>query len=162
MSREGLEPSTHGLKVRCSTNWANDSIWRIQGSNLWPPACKADALPAELILHIEHGSFLSSQAVAHQLLSALRSLTSVFGMGTGVSFLLSPPYSFELLHSKLNIISRKKPSPDRLAFGQVLDWLVLVRSILHRTSTPSLSTSSSLRCLTAYAKEISSWGGLRT
>ncbi len=27
-----------------------------------------------------------------QLLSALRSLTSVFGMGTGVSFLLSPPH----------------------------------------------------------------------
>ena len=57
--------------------------------------------------------------------------------------------------------SRKKPS-SLLRFGQVLDWLVLVRSILHRTSTPSLSTSSSLRCLTAYAKEISSWGGLRT
>ena len=30
-------------------------------------------------------------------------------MGTGVSFLLSPPYSFELLRSKLNIIFRKKP-----------------------------------------------------
>ena len=26
------------------------SQWRIQGSNLWPPACKADALPTELIL----------------------------------------------------------------------------------------------------------------
>ena len=33
----------------------------------------------------------------------------MFGMGTGVSFLLSPPYSFELLRSKLNIIFRKKP-----------------------------------------------------
>ena len=44
-----------------------------------------------------------------KLSSALKCLTSVFGMGTGVSFLLSPPYSFELLRSKLNIISRKKP-----------------------------------------------------
>ena len=39
------------------------------------------------------GSFLSSQAVSHQLLSALRSLTAVFGMGTGVSFLPLPPHS---------------------------------------------------------------------
>ena len=36
-----------------------------------------------------------------QLLSALRSLTSVFGMGTGVSFLLSPPhYLLEILFSQ--------------------------------------------------------------
>ena len=26
-------------------------IWDLQGSNLWPPACKADALPAELRSH---------------------------------------------------------------------------------------------------------------
>ena len=26
--------------------------WEQQGSNLWPPACKADALPAELCSHI--------------------------------------------------------------------------------------------------------------
>ena len=26
--------------------------WELQGSNLWHPACKADALPAELIAHI--------------------------------------------------------------------------------------------------------------
>ena len=81
--------------------------------NLWHPPCKGGALPTELSRNIkkEHGSFLSSQAVAHQLLSALRSLTSVFGMGTGVSFLLSPPYSFELLHSKLNIILLAKNLP---------------------------------------------------
>ena len=29
-----------------------------------------------------------------QLLSALKSLTAVFGMGTGVSFSLSPPHNF--------------------------------------------------------------------
>ena len=37
------------------------------------------------------GSVLCSRAVARQVFSALRSLTSVFGMGTGVSFSLSPP-----------------------------------------------------------------------
>ena len=28
--------------------------WEQQGSNLWPPACKADALPAELCSHVTH------------------------------------------------------------------------------------------------------------
>ena len=55
------------------------------------------------------GSFLSSQAVSHQLLSALRSLTAVFGMGTGVSFLPLPPHSLlELARSKLNIFYQVK------------------------------------------------------
>ena len=40
------------------------------------------------------GSYLLSQAVAHQVSSTLRSLTSVFGMGTGGSSLLSPPDFF--------------------------------------------------------------------
>ena len=30
--------------------------WRIQGSNLRPPACKAGALPAELIPHKTHSA----------------------------------------------------------------------------------------------------------
>src|SRR5690554_4433153 len=61
------------------------------GSNRRPPACKADALPAELILlYTLPGSVLLSQG--NPLLpSALRSLTSVFGMGTGVTFSPSPP-----------------------------------------------------------------------
>jgi hypothetical protein len=46
------------------------------------------------------GSFLSSQAVSHQLLSALRSLTTVFGMETGVSFLPLPPHSCLSLHAQ--------------------------------------------------------------
>ena len=66
------------------------------------------------------GSFLSSQAVSHQLLSALRSLTTVFGMGTGVSFLPLPPHSFELARSKLNIFYQVKTSL-LCSFGQVLD-----------------------------------------
>ncbi len=37
------------------------------------------------------GNVLSSQGEIPQLLSALRRLTSVFGMGTGVAVSLSPP-----------------------------------------------------------------------
>ena len=53
----GLEPTTCGLTVRRSTDWAKEEClcWR----------------------------YLSSRAVARQVLSAQMSLTSVFGMGTG-------------------------------------------------------------------------------
>ena len=30
-------------------DWSKSKWWRIRGSNPWPPACKAGALPAELI-----------------------------------------------------------------------------------------------------------------
>ena len=45
--KTGIEPVTYWLQVSCSTNWAisaNNKWWAIQDSNLWPPACKADAL----------------------------------------------------------------------------------------------------------------------
>ena len=50
---KGVEPSTYWLQVSCSTNWATPANiwWRMTGSNRRPPACKAGALPAELILH---------------------------------------------------------------------------------------------------------------
>ena len=53
----GLEPTTCGLTVRRSTDWAKGeySCWH----------------------------YLSSRAVTRQVLSAYMSLTSVFGMGTG-------------------------------------------------------------------------------
>ena len=35
-----------------STDSVNLSWWRLAGSNRWPPACKAGALPAELNPHI--------------------------------------------------------------------------------------------------------------
>ena len=61
------------------------------GSNRRPSACKADALPAELILHIYAWRRPTLTGGKPQLPSALRSLTSVFGMGTGVTFSLSSP-----------------------------------------------------------------------
>ncbi len=39
----------------------------------------------------DFGGVLLSHAVSHAVPSALKSLTSVFGMGTGVTSLLSPP-----------------------------------------------------------------------
>ena len=53
------------------------------------PACKAGALPAELILHLRQRPTLTG--TRSQLPSALESLTSVFGMGTGVTSLPSLP-----------------------------------------------------------------------
>ena len=61
----GLEPTTHGLTVRRSTDWAKGEC---------------------LCWH-----YLSSRAVTRQVLSALVSLTSVFGMGTGVPSPQSTP-----------------------------------------------------------------------
>ena len=37
------------------------SWWRMTGSNRRPSACKADALPAELILHINESYFRASE-----------------------------------------------------------------------------------------------------
>ncbi len=55
-----------------------------------PPACKAGALPTELILHFawQRPTLTGTRS---QLPSALESLTSVFGMGTGVTSLPSLP-----------------------------------------------------------------------
>ena len=50
----------------------------------------------------QNGNVLLSQAVSRQVSSALRSLTSVFGMGTGVSSSLSSPHQACFAHSKLN------------------------------------------------------------
>ena len=47
---------------------------------------------------IDSGDALLSQAVAHQVPSALAVLTSVFGMGTGVTL---PPWSPETFESQV-------------------------------------------------------------
>ena len=70
--------------------------WRMTGSNRRPPACKAGALPAELILlgiiYAKRRPTLTGGNP--QLPSALKSLTSVFGMGTGVTSLPSSLHIF--------------------------------------------------------------------
>ena len=57
VGQNGLEPSTSRLSVVCSSQlsyWpisAHFFWWRLAGSNRWPPACKAGALPIELHPH---------------------------------------------------------------------------------------------------------------
>ena len=71
-----LELTTLGLTVRCSTDWAKEQF----------PGCRL-----RQPFFLKSGDDLSSRSVSRQVLSARESLTSVFGMGTGGSFLpLSP------------------------------------------------------------------------
>ena len=79
----GLEPTTTRLTAECSA--------------------------IELLRNMESGSDLSSRAVSSQVLSALKGLTSVFGMGTGGTpsslppemvsyFIVSTCFRFRLSH----------------------------------------------------------------
>ena len=45
-SRNSMKPRIFFLRFSQSLLW-----WRVPGSNRWPPACKAGALPAELTPH---------------------------------------------------------------------------------------------------------------
>ena len=92
----GLEPITCWLQISCSANWATSAYiiswfviscsaynwlvsrqlsrneshrhkkWKLQGSNLWPSACKADALPAELRFHIPYAINFVSKLLTTQ------------------------------------------------------------------------------------------------
>ena len=62
--RVGLEPTTYRLTAERSTNWANEE-------------------------YIKSSNNLSSQQGNPQVFSAQLSLTSVFGMGTGITSMLS-------------------------------------------------------------------------
>ena len=83
--RVGLEPTTYRLTAGCSTIELPKTINLIGFiSNIIQ---KKNLLP---------GNFLLSQVVTNQVPSALRGLTSVFGMDTGVSLLLLSPYLYLL------------------------------------------------------------------
>ena len=78
----------------------------VNGIEPLTPACKAGALPAELNLQNNNAWRRPTHKGNPSLQSALRSLTSVFGMGTGVSFSLSPPH-WVLFLIELNLHSLK-------------------------------------------------------
>ena len=68
VGQNGLEPSTSRLSVVCSSQLSYWPIWwRLAGSNRWPPACKAGALPAELNPHL----FTVSQDTSYYVPSKL-------------------------------------------------------------------------------------------
>ena len=83
-----------------------------------------------LLKKINPGDFLFSQAVTHQVFSASKSLTAVFGMGTGVSSSsLSPEYYFIfvlLLYHISKVLSIMYLKNYITTLGQDLDLLVLV------------------------------------
>ena len=49
----GSDPRPLAWQASVLTSWTTrpNKWWALQGSNLWPPACKADALPTELSAH---------------------------------------------------------------------------------------------------------------
>ena len=87
------------------------------------------------------GCVLLSQEAALQVLSAMQGLTSVFGMGTGVSPTLLQPYSLMDVPSKLHANLSFASFFFQVNFGQVLDLLVLISYIHYCTYTLSLSTT---------------------
>ena len=88
VGQNGLEPSTSRLSVVCSSqlsywpvfSWLTSSSgtwWRLAGSNRWPPACKAGALPAELNPHIVGVNCTHSVSASSLRLPAKTSYRSV-------------------------------------------------------------------------------------
>ncbi len=78
-------------------------------------------------LSFETSDVLLSQVVSNQVPSALKGLTSVFGMGTGVSPSPSSLDSFFLsLSFDIPSILHKTFHSLILFFGQVLDLLVFI------------------------------------
>ena len=71
------------------------------------------------------GNVLLSRAVTRQVSSTLKSLTSVFGMGTGVPSLPSSPtlcITLSVIHSKLNNIFRIFRHSFLSSFTSILSW----------------------------------------
>ena len=103
--RVGLEPTTLWLTVICSTDWANEeySLFSYPFSEYILLKNKAAVLTTTASPFCS-GNVLLSRAVSHQVPSALKSLTSVFGMGTGGSSSPSSPDSLSLINSTMQKI----------------------------------------------------------
>ena len=96
----GLEPTTTRLTAECSA--------------------------IELLRNMESGSDLSSRAVSSQVLSALKGLTSVFGMGTGGTPSSLPPEMVAILFRKpLSLCPDNCTSNDSLSDLQLISFFVL-------------------------------------
>ena len=100
-----LNHLTKGPLNSSSWTWTNDIM--INSHALYRLSYRGISA---LLLESYPGSFLLSRAVTSQVSSALQSLTAVFGMGTGVSSVLSPPsfliqyYLFSYLSNTLVLI----------------------------------------------------------
>lgn len=75
---------------------------------------------------MESGNVLLSQVVSNQVPSALKGLTSVFGMGTGDPF---RHYHRKFLQLSLSFSSLFLPAPSQLKFAQYILRLSLSNAL---------------------------------
>ena len=95
------EDNTLSSRLTRPSQFPSVSFYYFTYIGIWPGSyqdCQIKKTPFQVSFLF--GSFLSSQAASSQVLSAFVSLTSVFGMGTGVSSQLLPPY-LKIVPSKL-------------------------------------------------------------
>ena len=95
-------------KIITHALYQNMSDWLAPQVGLEPTTTRltAECSAIELLRNMESGSDLSSRAVSSQVLSALKGLTAVFGMGTGGTPSSLPP---EMVSYSLR---RSLPLPD--------------------------------------------------
>ena len=106
----GLEPTTTRLTAECSA--------------------------IELLRNMESGSDLSSRAVSSQVLSALKGLTAVFGMGTGGTPSSLPPEMVSYsLRRALSLPDCRIVAPFRFPVKPLLSLWLSVPLALSRTLT---------------------------
>ena len=88
------------------------------------------------MLHMESGSDLSSRAVSSQVLSALKGLTAVFGMGTGGTPSSLPPEMVSYsLRRALSLPDCRIVAPFRFPVKLLLSLWLSVPLALSRTLT---------------------------
>ena len=84
---------------------------------------------------MESGSDLLSRAVSSQVPSALKGLTSVFGMGTGVTPSLSPP-------ERAIFFFRALTTAQRIELIQLLTWFTLLLHPISLSLEPEIKPST--------------------
>ena len=119
----GLEPTTLRLTAACSTDWAIEEYIKLfltLSVYSFPLYIQIHGRSLRLVRYLRSGSVLSSRAVARQVLSTLRSLTSVFGMGTGGTSSLWPPDLWRrTLKTKQRLSKTTWSSPRPISISQL-------------------------------------------
>ena len=113
------------------TNWTTGPFWwEQQGSNLWPSACKADALPAELCSHIDCSVCLAATCILYQKKPCLSMLFLIF-------FKIFPTKDgYQTFSSKESLPTNKFWFPDRL--GKKSE-IMLIKSLSIRINAMTAS-----------------------
>ncbi len=88
--RRNNSMNIHRCIARCSTprRYLTNIWWRMTGSNRRPPACKAGALPAELILHSDFDKLRISSSLSFLRYSRIKDTLRFLQNFTSSNFLL--------------------------------------------------------------------------